>query len=340
MWTGKKLEAKYGVYYRMRDESDRLCKEHSLSVITDRQRHKTARATYFAEKNGEPTRYNLMRKALDKALEMSSSWHELSDVLRKMGYVFESSPYHRYATIRSLKSKKNMRTFRLGEKYTKEALEDRLLENQRDYSVLHRYYDFMDQFTREYARENPPTEDYYRRLEFYYRATKAISYVDILTCIAVILGIAPMYEKQVQKPLSAECREACRRLDRYTAQLTLASREGFRTTEDIEAFIAEKNAEIDTVTAQRTKLRNRQRSCKDPAEKEQLKAECAACTETLTHLRKEKKTAYGIIDDSPKLKELIDCEFDARLENDPYLSEREKRQIRGERPQYEKERTM
>lgn len=102
---GQKLEAKYEVYYKLRDMSDRICKEHGLSVVKNPQRHKTARSVYFAEKNGEPTRYNLMRRALDEALTMSSSWTELSAVLRKKGYVFVCDPYRRYATLRSLSSK-------------------------------------------------------------------------------------------------------------------------------------------------------------------------------------------------------------------------------------------
>ena len=56
MWTGKKLEAKYEVYYKLWDMSDRICKEHGLSVVKNPQRHKTARSVYFTEKNGEPTR--------------------------------------------------------------------------------------------------------------------------------------------------------------------------------------------------------------------------------------------------------------------------------------------
>ena len=162
MWTGKKLEAKYEVYYKLRDMSDRICKEHGLSVVKNPQRHKTARSVYFAEKNGEPTRYNLMRRALDEALTISSSWTELSAVLRKKGYVFVCDPYRRYATIRSLSAKKYMRTFRLGAEYDKEALQDRLLENQRDIRVTRRYFEFMRPYTREYARKNPPTEKYCR----------------------------------------------------------------------------------------------------------------------------------------------------------------------------------
>lgn len=37
MWTGKKLEAKFEVYYRMREESDRLCERDGLSVVEQPQ---------------------------------------------------------------------------------------------------------------------------------------------------------------------------------------------------------------------------------------------------------------------------------------------------------------
>ena len=97
MWDGRKLEAKYGVYYALRAMSDRICKEYGLSVVQNPQRHKTARSVYFAEKNGEPTRFNLMREALDKALSLCSSWSEMATVLRKLGYEFECGPNHKYA---------------------------------------------------------------------------------------------------------------------------------------------------------------------------------------------------------------------------------------------------
>ena len=236
MWTGKKLEAKYEVYYKLRDMSDRICKEHGLPVVKNPQRHKTARSVYFAEKNGEPTRYNLMRRALDEALTISSSWPELSAVLRKKGYVFVCDPYRRYATIRSLSAKKCMRTFRLGAEYDKEALQDRLLENQRDIRVTRRYFEFMRPYTREYARKNPPTEEYYRQRDFYLYLPRVTGYLSFFRCVAIVLGVAPLYEKEYRQPLSAECREACRRLDHFTAEITLVCREHILPSEKAFAY--------------------------------------------------------------------------------------------------------
>ena len=52
-------------------------------------------------------------------------------------------------------------------------------------------------------------------------------------------------------------------------------------------------------------------------------------------LRKQKQTAYNMIEDNPKLKALLACELDAWVENDPYLSPREKQVLRNQQPSQE-----
>ena len=42
-----------------------------------------------------------------------------------------------------------------------------------------------------------------------------------------------------------------------------------------------------------------------------------------------------MIEDNPKLKDLLACELDAWMENDPYLSLREKQVLRNQRPPQE-----
>lgn len=335
MWDGRKLEAKYCVYYALRAMSDRICREHGLSVVQNPQRHKAARSVYFAEKNGEPTRFNLMRQALDKALALCSSWSEMTTVLRKLGYAFECGLTHKYATIRPFRSKKCTRNFRLGPAYEKEAMRERLLENQRDYRVTQSYYAFLKPYSRGYARENPPTEAYYRKRDFYFKAPRITGYVSFFRAVAIVLGIAPLYEKEYQQPLSAECREACRRLDRFTAEITLVCREHLDTPEDVQRFLARMDKEMDAISAARSKIRNKQRGCADPAERGELKKSCAACTAELSRLRKQKQTAYNMIEDNPKLKDLLACELDAWVENDPYLSPREKQVLRNQQPSQE-----
>ena len=70
-------------------------------------------------------------------------------------------------------------------------------------------------------------------------------------------------------------------------------------------------------------------------ERVELKKSCAACTAELSRLRKQKQTAYNMIEDNPKLKTLLACEADAWVENAPYLSPREKQVLRNQRPPQE-----
>ena len=110
--------------------------------------------------------------------------------------------------------------------------------------------------------------------------------------------------------------------------MTLVEQEHLETPQDLQSYIARVNAEIDEAAATRSKVRNKQRNCTDPERMVELKKQCTACTAVLADLRRKKKTACDIIEDHPKLRELLKSEFEARLENDPYLTEREKSALR------------
>jgi hypothetical protein len=245
-----------------------------------------------------------------------------------MGYVLDGDPYRKYVTIRSLNSKKSVRTFRLGDGYDKESLREKMMDNGRDYRATKRYLAFMAPYRRDYDEYDPPTETYYRKREFYSKAVRVTGYLSLWRCIAIVLGLEPLYKYEYQKPMSPECREACRKLDRYIAEINLVARERFDTPRDIQNYIAQMNQEIDIATALRRKVRNQQRRCTDPAKMNELKKKCKAYTSVLAELRKNKKTAYNIIEDNPKVRELLECEYEARLEADPYVPEKEKRPIR------------
>ena len=104
LWDGRKFSG----YYQFRQLSDDLCKEYQLSTIKN-PKGKTPRSIYFVEKNGEPTKYNLMRKALDAALKVSVDGSDLRKALREQGYELDANPAHKYATLRRIGSKKAVR---------------------------------------------------------------------------------------------------------------------------------------------------------------------------------------------------------------------------------------
>ena len=55
---------------RLREASDRLCREYGLSVI-EKLRKAPSRPVWLDEKNGKPTRYNVYRADVREAMEFS-----------------------------------------------------------------------------------------------------------------------------------------------------------------------------------------------------------------------------------------------------------------------------
>ncbi len=329
MWTGKKLEAKFGVYNRMRAESDFLCEREGLSVVEKPQEHKTPRAIFFAEKNGEPTNWNLMREALDEGLSIASDYRELRQILKERGYDLIAIPTHKYVTIRSYNSKKPVRTFRLGDEYTKEAMAERMERNIDVPELRYKFYGMTQHNSYMYQREHPPKPEYFRARNFYNAALRMNTVELVFRCLAIILGIEPLEPDRYQKPLSPECREACRQLDRYTAMITLSVQEHFKDEGDVQRFISSAEEEITRLTQAREKVRNKQRNCTEPEKKVQLKTDCSHLTQALDELRKKKKTAKWILSEYGKAKELIVCECRSQVLNDPYISESDKQRLRG-----------
>ena len=125
MWDGRKFDCSKRAYYELRRLSDELCEEHGLSVIRA-PGGRTPRSLYFAEKNGEPTRYNLMRQAIDEAAAIARTQRDFAEILRLKGYTVQMDERRKYFTICSLGSKKPVRMARLGEGYDNKSILDRI----------------------------------------------------------------------------------------------------------------------------------------------------------------------------------------------------------------------
>ena len=299
LWNGRKFNCGKRAYYQFRQLSDDLCKEYQLSTIKN-PKGKTPRSIYFAEKNGEPTRYNLMREALDAALKVSVDGNDLWKALREQGYELDANPAHKYATLRRIGSKKAVRLYRLGEDYDLPALWKRIEENRQRYA-----YDLS------YQRYKPIPIQQHRpkrlRLKGSFSTVKKIGgfrglYLHYCYC----LGILP--KGSSRRPLSPELREECRRLDAISRQTQLICREKLDTAEDVLGFIDGKQAEIKELGAMRQKCYNRLRRCDDGAEIAQIKAQRDRLTAAMTVCRKDIKTAESVLSRSDRLKKNLKLE--------------------------------
>ena len=313
--TGKKFNCKKSVYDQMRKTSDRLCQEHDLSVIKNPRGH-TPRSLYFAEKNNEPTRYNLMREAIDFALESCIDYDQLKRALADQGYVLEANPKRKYATIRSIHGRKATRLYRLGEDYDIPAIVNRIENNRYRYAHDLRFRDYEP-----LQLDRTPRQRYYC-IGNVKTAKKVGGLRGLYFHYCYRLGILP--KGRGQPPLSPEMREACRQLDSITKQAQLLVEQKFETTEDVERFISHTNDSMAALTEKRQKCYNRLRRCTDTDEINTIKEERDRLTKALALFRQDAKTAQGILDRTAKMKSDLAAEEHLRRELTKPLRRRER----------------
>ena len=297
MFTGKKFNCNKGAYYRFRELSDNLCRENNLTVI-EKPKGKTPRSIYFAEKRGEPTKYNLMRQAMDEAMEMCVSYAQFKKVMYKKGYIINDDYNRKYPTIRSINDKKAVRMYQLGEKYLPKNIAERVFQNP--CYVQDEYYKLMK-----------PKKNYSKYKVYKFKGNlkniKKITGIDVLFIILFhLLGLIPKRENY--KPLSPEMRQEVRKMEQYSNEIRLIVTEKIKTVDDVKSYISQTEKEIENVTNLRQKYRNKLRNCKDVSLIKEYKTKRDECTTILSTHRKNLKIANNILEDIQKVKAVVEIE--------------------------------
>ncbi len=293
---GKKFNDNKGAYARLRRLSDEICSENGLSVI-EKPRGKTPRQLHFAEKNGEDTKYNLMRKAIDEAISLSANMSTFFDLMRQMGYEINYSPTRKYPTIRSLNSKKSTRMYRLGDEYELDRISQRISEQSVD-SILQNREELKSSW--KHPHRSRVKVNGYRR-----NARKITGIYALYLHYLYLMGYRP---KKKHKPLSPEMREAGRMCDKYSECARLMGREHLRTEDDVKNYIEITTRQNNELSGCRNKVKNRLRREKNPVMIDELKAERSRLTEEISEKRKDLRTAELILERSEKVKEDIAIE--------------------------------
>lgn len=294
---GKKFDDNKGAYARFRRLSDEICIENGLSVI-EKPKSKTPRQLHFAEKNGKPTKYNLMREAIDKAISLSIDTRTFLSIMKQQGYVIDHNPGRKHPTICSIDSKKAVRMYHLGSEYELDRIAQRIQENDTD-TVLRNRSEFQTpyKFPKKHRVRINGTRSSARKISGIY-----CLYLHYL----YLLGYRP---KKKHRPLSPEMREACRWCDKFSESVRLMAREHIRTAEDLQSYIESYDQQKSTLIGCRNKVIKRLRREKDPERICELKAERTHLTSEITEIRKNIKTAEFTLERSEKVQSDIKTEL-------------------------------
>lgn len=299
---GKKYNYSKTEMQRLRDTSDLICKEYGLSVIaTDNKSKAPSRTLYLAEKNNEPTKYNLMRTAIDEAIEISPAPKEFIKIMRKKGYIVYVNSERKYATIRSVNDNRNTRLKTLGEKYDWQNIVEQI-NIQDGFALFPAYKEFNRNNKTKYVK---PQKYIFKGSFATVKKITGLKALYLYYCYR--LGYLP--KKKQHKPLSPEMKEAWRKIDRYSNQVILISKYNLDDTDKVKQFINDNKEQIITITNQRNQIYNKLRRCKDTDKIASLKSDRDRCSVKLKRLRTEIKTANTILTDIEGIKQNIKAEM-------------------------------
>ena len=294
---GRKFFRSESDYRKMREVSDRLCREYGLSVIKNPEGTGKHYSQYAAERNGKPTFGSSIRADIDKAIKASLTESEFYDMLEAMGYEFKFYSKNGKPLERpSLKPKNAQKFFRfdnLGEGYSVDEISDRILENIRRKDP---FPEETKEKVQRYRREFPPRPKAKGLAALYYYYCYELN----------IIVRYPASAKQV----SFLMREDIRKLEQLDKQVQLLGKNRIETYEDLQAFREKCSAEKEMLIKTRGELRNKLKRMVRAGDEDAamaVKKEIAAVTEKLQQIKDDLVTCNRVEEKA----EVIQAEYAA-----------------------------
>ena len=279
----------------LRETSDRLCKEHQLSVIKNPGGKGKSYAEWSAEKNGKPTYQSIAKADIDRAIMASTTMRDFYCVMEQMGYQLKlytkSGSLLKHPVAIPPGGTKGVRLDRLGYDYTLDGITDRILRNMR------KQVPFPEAEKQHRGR--------YRLRGSFRKYPKATGFRALYLYYCYLLKIIVKKPASVKK-VPASLREDIVKLDWIIAQTRFLGTNKIETAEDLLAKQKEIQVQIEKLTQQRfclrTALKRVQRQ-NDPAQVDALKAQIATLSAEVRKHRKEVKLCDDIAQRSGVVKE-------------------------------------
>lgn len=288
---GKRLWGDEKAWFKFRLVADRLCEKYGLYYDPEPNRSKQNSYLRNKEIAGMPTRYGILKEAIDIAIQHSKTIKDFELALKQMGYIYNLSPSRKYWTVIPQGYNKPIRLKNLGDDYTNARILERIKENRE-------YWADIKPFQK--AEYKPRL---YRLQTREHKIKKRGGLYGLYLYYCYRLGYLPKYKKQNTARLHYLLREYLMKLDQITDEVRLL---GFRHIDNVEQLFSYKASalnEIKTLTADRIHLRNKVRTKLSDDELSKAKDEISKINDTLKVLRKEIRLCNSIAERSKVMEE-------------------------------------
>ena len=270
---GKRLQNQEKAWFIFRQVADELCKEYGLSVIEKPERNRDPYYLTMQNKAGMPTRYNLVRAAVDEAIAHSRTLGEFQQHLNAMGYKYNLSPNRRYWTVTPNEDGRPIRLYRLGDDYTNKRIRDRIEENAKNKTFLKGFTGYT-----------PPP--YHPKYDI--RRVKGSLYnLYLYYCYRLGYFDKPE-ERQTPHKLHYLLRKDLMKVEKYSEEARLLGKHHIETTEQLVSYKESCEKEMEDLTTERKHLRNNERHKGiSDAQRSEIKNKISSVSQRLSQLRKE-----------------------------------------------------
>lgn len=287
---GKRYYDNKTTYSLMRQTSDRLCREYSLSVIENPQRGKSKHyAEWKAEQESKPTWRGLIREDVDKAIDESMTFTQFIANLRRQGYEVKTGV--KYMAVRPNGKERFVRLKTLGDDYTEENIKERILKNRTP--------------KRPQVLPEPNRKRYTVRGCMNIRKTRKLTGLQALYFHYLYkMGILP---KQCvsRKRTHFLLREDIWHMKQLISQTKLLCTHRIETKEQLLTYQNELKQEMTALINERKSFYNNLRRCKDDMQILAYKEQISGISKKLSLLRREVKLCTGILSRSEDMKQKL-----------------------------------
>jgi hypothetical protein len=225
-------------YYNIiRKTSDRLCKEHELSVIENPQHKAMHYAEWKALNEGKPTIRGQVREELDEIIKSSYTMQIFWKELQKRGYVVHRKGENiKYTSIIPPFGKRPVRLDKLGSEYSEEAIRERIAAERNGIHIIkpsqHKTYKMKNLKTVKHKKLKG-----FQALYFHY-----------------LYLFKKIQKKSTPQRVSFFMRDELIKMERYQKQFHFLCEHNIENIEQLTAYRSDCEVQINDLTEQRKNL--------------------------------------------------------------------------------------
>lgn len=269
-------------YATMRKTSDRLCEDYGLSVLKQEEKYnKYATSNLYKE---------LMKDSIDYAIENAKDYNEFIKILQDLDYVVTDK--NNTLSIRREPYKRNTRIERqFGNKYSKENIYKRILENQPLFPYTQNHQVLLN---RAFQKYNNIKQTYFQNKS---------SIIGLIFQYEKLLGInVESVSKSNIIRITPELLKEIKQMDEYSNQAKFLAKYKINTEQELLDFKKSAYDKINPLKSERENLWKKHKRAKTDDEKNSIEKQIVEISKKITPLAKEIKHCNNIQKRMDKIK--------------------------------------